>query len=74
MLEVRGAVIAIHSYHAFEIIDIRDMGVVHAAFTQHAQNLVAHLVDESYVNRSIDSPTMCIQTNMVCTSAILKTA
>jgi len=54
--------------------DITDMDMLTALFTQHQFDHVAHFAAESHVDRSITGPDAFVQTNIVGTHNLLKTA
>jgi dTDP-glucose 4,6-dehydratase len=60
-------------YH-FRRADICDAAAMEAAFADFAPDAVMHLAAESHVDRSIDGPSVFIQTNLVGTSIMLETA
>jgi len=64
----------ISSRHVFERVDICDRGEVERVFWQHRPDVVMHLAAESHVDRSIDSPSAFIQTNIVGTHVLLDVA
>jgi dTDP-glucose 4,6-dehydratase len=60
--------------YAFEQVDICDGPALQAVFARHKPDAVMHLAAESHVDRSIDSPSAFIQTNIVGTYILLETA
>jgi dTDP-glucose 4,6-dehydratase len=54
--------------------DIVDAAALEAVFEEHQPNAVIHLAAESHVDRSIDSPSAFIQTNVVGTFNLLNCA
>ena len=58
--------------YAFERIDICDYVGVREIFKVHTPDAVMHLAAESHVDRSIDSPSSFIQTNLVGTYTMLE--
>jgi len=60
--------------YLFEKIDIRDEEAIHAAIHRHKPEKIVHLAAESHVDRSIDEPGAFIQTNIVGTFNLLRTA
>ena len=58
--------------YQFEHIDIRDKQKLHQAFKKHQPHAVMHLAAESHVDRSIDDPSIFIQTNIVGTYNLLE--
>jgi dTDP-glucose 4,6-dehydratase len=45
-----------------------------AVFSEHRPRAVYHLAAESHVDRSIDTPRLCIETNILGTATLLETA
>ena len=60
--------------YAFEKVDICDGPSVRRVFAEHRPDAVMHLAAESHVDRSIDSPSDFIQTNVLGTYVLLETA
>jgi dTDP-glucose 4,6-dehydratase len=60
--------------YRFEQADICDAQALRRVFGQYAPDAVMHLAAESHVDRSIDGPSEFIQTNVVGTTVLLKTA
>lgn len=58
----------------FVMGDIRDAQFVRRLFEEHRFDRVAHLAAESHVDRSIDDPEAFLQTNVLGTFTVLKTA
>jgi len=58
----------------FEKVDICDSQLVQAAFSQFQPDAVLNLAAESHVDRSIDSPSCFIQTNVLGTYTLLEAA
>jgi dTDP-glucose 4,6-dehydratase len=54
--------------------DIRDAQLIRRLFEEHSFTRVAHLAAESHVDRSIDDPEAFLQTNVLGTFTLLKTA
>jgi dTDP-glucose 4,6-dehydratase len=54
--------------------DIRDTPLMRRLFEAHGFTRVAHLAAESHVDRSIDDPEAFLQTNVLGTFSLLKTA
>jgi dTDP-glucose 4,6-dehydratase len=54
--------------------DIRDAALLRRLFDEYRFLRVAHLAAESHVDRSIDNPDAFLQTNVLGTSALLRTA
>ena len=59
---------------AFVKGDIRDAQLVRRLFEEHRFDRVAHLAAESHVDRSIDDPEAFLQTNVLGTFTLLKSA
>jgi dTDP-glucose 4,6-dehydratase len=57
--------------YVFEKVDICDRVRINEIFKVHAPDAVMHLAAESHVDRSIDSPSSFIQTNLVGTYTLL---
>lgn len=68
------ASVADASGYAFERLDIRDRPALDAAFGKHRPDCVMHLAAESHVDRSIDSPSDFITTNINGTFNLLEAA
>jgi dTDP-glucose 4,6-dehydratase len=60
--------------YAFEKIDICDGAALRRVFAEHRPDAVMHLAAESHVDRSIDSPAVFIETNVVGTYTLLEVA
>ena len=60
-------------YH-FVQSDISNIEIIQQLFTKFQPDLVMHLAAESHVDRSIDSPSESIQTNIVGTYTLLEVA
>ena len=60
--------------YAFEQVDICDRTKLDRVFAQHRPDAVMHLAAESHVDRSIDSASEFIQTNIVGTFNLLEAA
>ena len=60
--------------YAFEQVDICDRTELDRVFAQHRPDAVMHLAAESHVDRSIDSASEFIQTNIVGTFNLLEAA
>ena len=58
--------------YVFERVDICDHVSIKEIFKVHAPDAVMHLAAESHVDRSIDSPSSFIQTNLVGTYTMLE--
>ncbi|MBI5321099.1 dTDP-glucose 4,6-dehydratase [Bradyrhizobium sp.] len=59
---------------AFVRGDINDAALIRALFDEHRFTRVAHLAAESHVDRSIDDPEAFLQTNVLGTFTLLKSA
>lgn len=57
-----------------ENVDVRDAAAVHRVVVQHAPDAIVHLAAETHVDRSIDSPTPSVQTNVLGTHHVLEAA
>ena len=62
------------SRYSFERIDICDTQAVMHALSKYQPDVIMHLAAESHVDRSINSPSEFIQTNIVGTSVLLEAA
>ena len=60
--------------YRFERVDIRDPAEVHRVFREHRPHAVLHLAAESHVDRSIDGPTVFLETNVLGTFNLLEAA
>src|SRR6185437_11499861 len=60
-------------YH-FEQADICDRAALDRIFAAHSPDAVMHLAAESHVDRSIDGPSVFVQTNVVGTCTLLEVA
>ncbi len=60
--------------YAFEHADIRDRPALDRIFAHHRPDWVMHLAAESHVDRSIDGPTVFIETNVTGTCNMLEAA
>jgi dTDP-glucose 4,6-dehydratase len=60
--------------HTFVRADICDRAAIAAVFAEHWPRAVYHLAAESHVDRSIDSPLLCIETNILGTATLLEAA
>ena len=60
--------------YSHELLDICDRNALANVFKKHIPNFVMHLAAESHVDRSIDSPSDFISTNIVGTFNILQAA
>ncbi len=68
------APIADHPRYTFEHADIRDPAALARIFARHKPDAVMHLAAESHVDRSIDGPSVFIETNIVGTYNMLAAA
>ncbi len=60
--------------HTLVRADVADLPAMQAVFAQHRPDAVMHLAAESHVDRSIDGPSVFIQTNVVGTFSLLEAA
>jgi dTDP-glucose 4,6-dehydratase len=60
--------------YSFENVDICDRRALDQVFARHQPTAVFHLAAESHVDRSIDSPVDCVQTNLLGTATLLQVA
>jgi dTDP-glucose 4,6-dehydratase len=60
--------------HAFVRADICDRAAMSAVFTEYRPRSVYHLAAESHVDRSIDTPKRCVETNILGTLTLLEAA
>lgn len=58
--------------YAFEKADIRDADALDRIFAEHKPDAVMHLAAESHVDRSIDGPSVFIETNIIGTYNMLQ--
>lgn len=65
------AAVADNSNYSFIKADIADVDAMRDAFETHRPDAVLHLAAESHVDRSINGPTIFIDTNVVGTSVLL---
>ncbi len=63
-----------HKNYCFEHSDIRDRKSLDIIFSKHNPDMVMHLAAESHVDRSIDSPSDFIETNVLGTFHLLEAA
>jgi dTDP-glucose 4,6-dehydratase len=66
------ASVADNSRYEFQQVDICDTSALHEIFARFEPDAVMHLAAESHVDRSIDSPSDFIQTNIVGTYSMLE--
>ncbi|MBQ7456240.1 MAG: dTDP-glucose 4,6-dehydratase [Desulfovibrio sp.] len=64
--------IATHPYYTFYHADIADWETMQTIFAKERPDAVLHLAAESHVDRSIDSPSPFIQTNITGTFVLLE--
>jgi dTDP-glucose 4,6-dehydratase len=60
--------------HVFVRANICDRAAMVALFDEHRPRAVYHLAAESHVDRTIDSPATCVETNVVGTATLLEAA
>jgi dTDP-glucose 4,6-dehydratase len=60
--------------HVFIRADICDRTAMATALREHRPSAVYHLAAESHVDRTIDTPAVCIATNVVGTAVLLEAA
>lgn len=60
--------------YSFEKVDICNLEELSRVFNQHQPDKVMHLAAESHVDRSIDSPSAFIETNIVGTYCVIEAA
>ncbi|MFT6904628.1 MAG: dTDP-glucose 4,6-dehydratase [Oleiphilaceae bacterium] len=60
--------------YAFEKIDICNRDALTSVFEKFKPNIVMHLAAESHVDRSIDGPSVFIETNVIGTYTLLEVA
>ncbi len=63
-----------HPRHTLVVADIGDAAAMREVFATHQPDAVMHLAAESHVDRSIDGPSVFIQTNVVGTFVLLQAA
>lgn len=61
-----------HPRYFFEKVDICDRFALEKVFFEHKPDLVMHLAAESHVDRSIDGPSVFIETNILGTYNLLE--
>ncbi|MDP2258234.1 MAG: dTDP-glucose 4,6-dehydratase [Caulobacter sp.] len=64
--------VADHPGYAFEKVDICDRAALTKVFDRYRPDAVMHLAAESHVDRSIDGPTIFVQTNVMGTAVLLE--
>lgn len=60
--------------HVFVLADICDRAAMAEVFEEHRPRAVYHLAAESHVDRTIDTPFTCVETNIVGTTTLLDAA
>jgi dTDP-glucose 4,6-dehydratase len=60
--------------HVFVRADICDRGAMAGVFQEHRPRALFHLAAESHVDRTIDTPAACVETNIVGTATLLEAA
>lgn len=65
---------ALSERYQFEQVDICDSAAIARVFTQHQPDAIMHLAAESHVDRSINSASDFIQTNIIGTYTLLEEA
>ena len=60
--------------HVFIRANICDRAAMAAVFEEHRPRAVYHLAAESHVDRTIDTPATCVETNIVGTATLLEAA
>jgi dTDP-glucose 4,6-dehydratase len=60
--------------HVFVRADICDRVAMAAVLDEHRPRAVYHLAAESHVDRTIDTPAICVETNIVGTATLLNAA
>lgn len=68
------AAVADSPLYTFAQVDIRDPAALETCFDQHQPDAVLHLAAESHVDRSIDGPTVFMETNIMGTFNLLQSA
>jgi dTDP-glucose 4,6-dehydratase len=63
-----------HPGHILVRADICDRSAMAAVFDEHRPRAVCHLAAESHVDRTIDRPATCVETNIVGTAILLEAA
>ena len=63
-----------HKNYSFDKVDICDREKLHHVFARYQPDVVMHLAAESHVDRSIDSPDVFLNTNIVGTFNLLEEA
>ena len=60
-----------HRNYSFKNVDIRDQASLDEVFYEYEPEIVMHLAAESHVDRSIDEPTVFVETNITGTFNLL---
>ena len=60
--------------HVFIRANVCDRAAMAAVFEEHRPRAVYHLAAESHVDRTIDTPATCVETNIVGTATLLEAA
>jgi dTDP-glucose 4,6-dehydratase len=60
--------------YVFEQVDICKANEINRVFSEHKPDIIMHLAAETHVDRSIDSPSDFIQTNIIGTYVLLEEA
>ena len=63
-----------NALYRFEKTDVCDQEAVRALLADFQPDAIMHLAAESHVDRSIDGPAACIETNIVGTYTLLECA
>jgi dTDP-glucose 4,6-dehydratase len=63
-----------HPSYIFEKADVCDADLVAGIFARHQPDAVIHLAAETHVDRSIDSPAVFVETNLIGTYTLLEAA
>ena len=63
-----------HPRYRFVQADICDRQTIEQVLEEERPRAVIHLAAESHVDRSIDNPLLCVQTNMTGTTTLLECA
>jgi dTDP-glucose 4,6-dehydratase len=61
-----------HPHYAFEHLDICEISALREVFACYRPDALIHLAAESHVDRSIDTPSIFMQTNIMGTHALLE--
>ncbi len=68
------AAVADHARYRFEQADIRSSSALARVFARYRPTAVVHLAAETHVDRSIDDPLQFVETNVLGTATLLRTA